>query len=210
MAPPAVARAALREQQQALAREHVLDAAEAVVAERGLRGTTLREVAKRAEYSVGALYQFFEGKDELLTAVLLRRNGFLVVALQDAIDAAKTPLEALHAIVDVEVDHFRDHPGAWRLFEETLGGGVNLAHRLDELGVDGAQYRRIMALHERVLRDGAKAGVVVAGDRAFLATMLAAVISTYLSALMEGGLDARFSREDLHALVERTFRSGRR
>jgi hypothetical protein len=37
--------------------------------------------------------------------------------------------------------------------------------------------------------------------------MLAALLSTYLSELMDGGLDARFSREDLHALVERTFRS---
>src|SRR5262249_40903287 len=68
------ARAQLREQQQALAREHVLDAAEAVVAERGLHDTKLREIAARAEYSVGALYQFFDGKGELLTAVLTRRN----------------------------------------------------------------------------------------------------------------------------------------
>jgi AcrR family transcriptional regulator len=201
------ARVELREQQQALARAHVLDAAEAVLAERGLHGTTLRDIAKRAEYSVGALYQFFDGKGDLLTAVLLRRNELLVSALQQAVDAAASPLDGLHALVDVEVDHFRSHPGTWRLFEETLGGGVNLVRRLEALGVDPGQYRRIMAVHERVLRDGARAGVFVDGDPTILAMMLAALLSTYLSELMEGGLDPRFSRDDLHALVERTFRS---
>jgi AcrR family transcriptional regulator len=202
-------RAQLREQQQALAREHVLDAAEAVVAERGLHDTTLRDIAARAEYSVGALYQFFEGKSDLLTAVLTRRNDTLLGALRDAIDAAPGPLAALHAIVDVEVEHFTRYPGAWRLFEDMLGGGVNLARRLAQRGVDPEQYRRTMAVHEQVLRDGAAAGVFAGGDPAVLATMLAAIVTTYLSEWMEGGLDPRFSREDLHALIERTFRSRR-
>jgi AcrR family transcriptional regulator len=204
------ARAQLREQQQALAREHVLDAAEAVVAERGLRGTTLRDIATRAEYSVGALYLFFDGKRDLLTAVLVRHNERLVAALQRAIADAGTPLDALHALVDVEIDHFGGHPGTWRLYEETLGGGVNLLRRLEAIGVDSGQYRRIMGLHEQVLRDGAAAGELVDGDPSVLATMLAALLATYLSEFMEGGLEDRFSREDLHALVERTFRSERR
>jgi AcrR family transcriptional regulator len=202
-------RALLREQQQALAREHVLDAAEAVVAERGLQGTTLRDIAARAEYSVGALYQFFDGKGELLTAVLTRRNVTLLSALRRAVETATGPLAALHAIVDVDVDHFCRNPGTWRLFEETLGGGVNLVRRLEQRGVDPDQYRRIMAVHEGVLRDGAKAGVLVDGDPSVLATMLAALVATYLSEWMEGSLDERFSRDDLHALVDRTFGNAR-
>jgi AcrR family transcriptional regulator len=201
------ARAQLREQQQALAREHVLDAAEAVVAERGLRDATLREIAARAEYSVGALYQFFAGKGDLLTALLGRRNDMLLAELRNATGRAATPLAALHAIVDVEVDHFARFPGAWRLFEDTFGGGLNLVRRLERLGVDPAQYRRIMAVHEQVLRDGAAAGVLVAGDPAVLATLLAALVTTYLSELMADAesLDERFPRAELHALVERAF-----
>jgi AcrR family transcriptional regulator len=203
----ATARAQLREQQQALAREHVLDAAEAVVAERGLRDATLRDIAARAEYSVGALYQFFDGKGELLTALLTRRNDMLLTELQAAITTAGSPLAALHAVVDVEVDHFSRFPGAWRLFEDTFGGGLNLVRRLERLGVDPEQYRRIMAVHEEVLRDGAAAGVLAAGDSSVLATLLAALVTTYLSELMADGpaLAERFSRAELHALVERTF-----
>jgi AcrR family transcriptional regulator len=203
------ARAQLREQQQALAREHVLDAAEAVIAERGLHGATLRAVAARAEYSVGALYQFFGGKGEMLTAVLLRRNDMLLAELRQAIDAAATPLSALHALVDVEVDHFRRYPGAWRLFEDTLGGGTNLARRLAQRGVDPQQYLRIMAVHERVFADGARDGELVNGDAALFATMLAALVTAYLSESFHDGmsLDDRFSRDDLHALVDRAFRA---
>jgi AcrR family transcriptional regulator len=205
-------RAQLREQQQALAREHVLDATEAVIAERGLAGTTLRAVAARAEYSVGALYQFFGGKGELLTAVLLRRNQMLLDALQRAVDAAPTADAALHAIVDVELDHFRDFPGAWRLFEETLGGGANLVRRLAERGVDPQQYLRIMAVHERVFADGTRAGAFVGGDPVILAAMLAALMTTYLSESFhhDGAFDDRFSRDELHALVDRAFRTPKR
>jgi AcrR family transcriptional regulator len=207
-------RSQLREQQQALAREHVLDAAEAVVAQRGLAATTLRDIAARAEYSVGALYQFFDGKHDLLAAVMRRRVDLLVADLERAVGAAADPLAALHAIVDVELDHFQRYPASWRLFEELFGGGVNLAHRLPEHGADTDDYFRIMTIHERVMRDGAAAGVFAVADGAVLATMLAALLSTYLSEWMqeasEGGvhsrLDDRFSRADLHALVERTFR----
>jgi AcrR family transcriptional regulator len=209
-------RAQLREQQQALAREHVLDAAEAVLAERGVRDTTLREIATRAEYSVGALYQFFENKGELLTAVLARRNDALLADLEAAVAATRGPVAALHAIVDAEIDHFRTYPGAWRLFEELFGGGLALARRLTERGVEPRQYLRIMAVHERVLADGAAAGVLVEGDERMLGLLLSSIVTTYLSEWLPGArggssrLDTRFTRDDLHALVERTFVTGKR
>jgi hypothetical protein len=94
-----------------------------------------------------------------------------------------------------------------------LGGGLNLAHRLAQRGVEPRQYLRIMELHEQVLRNGADAGELEPGDVRMLATLLAALVSTYLSEWMQAAgrdrsrsrLDERFTRDDLHALVERTF-----
>jgi hypothetical protein len=48
--------------------------------------------------------------------------------------------------------------------------------------------------------------VLAPGDPSVLATMLAALVTTYLSEAMDGTLDGRFTREDLHALIDRTFR----
>lgn len=49
----------------------MLDAARAVFAERGFRQATLEEIAERAEFGKGTLYNYFEGgKEEILFAVL--------------------------------------------------------------------------------------------------------------------------------------------
>lgn len=66
-------------------RAMVLDAAKAVFAKVGLERASMREIAKQAGYTPGALYAYFSGKQELLAALLddmLRR-------LQDVVQSAK-------------------------------------------------------------------------------------------------------------------------
>jgi AcrR family transcriptional regulator len=55
------------------ARADLLDAALAVVAQRGYRDSSVDEIAERAGYSKGAVYWHFEGKDDLFLALLEER-----------------------------------------------------------------------------------------------------------------------------------------
>jgi len=50
--------------------ERILDAAEALFAEHGYAGTTLRDVAERVGIRIPSLYNHFESKDALYAAVL--------------------------------------------------------------------------------------------------------------------------------------------
>lgn len=61
-----------RRDRERLARRHaILDAARAVFAEKGYEQATLDEIADRAEFGKGTLYNYFEGgKQELLYAVI--------------------------------------------------------------------------------------------------------------------------------------------
>jgi AcrR family transcriptional regulator len=65
-------------------RETLMHAAEAVLAERGVHGTTLRDVAKAAGVSHAAPYHHFASLNDLLAAVAER--GF--IALGDAMEQA--------------------------------------------------------------------------------------------------------------------------
>lgn len=58
-----------RGRRQERTRRAILDAARELILERGLEGFSLREVARRADYTPGALYTYFSSAEELLGAV---------------------------------------------------------------------------------------------------------------------------------------------
>lgn len=60
-----------RERERLARRRDILNAARSVFAERGFVGATLEEIAVRAEFGKGTLYNYFpDGKDQLLFAVI--------------------------------------------------------------------------------------------------------------------------------------------
>jgi AcrR family transcriptional regulator len=59
----------------AATRERVLDAAAAVFAEQGFEGARVAAIAKRAGLSVGAIYNHWDSKAELLAAVAERHSA---------------------------------------------------------------------------------------------------------------------------------------
>jgi AcrR family transcriptional regulator len=108
-----------RVQQQDLSRAQMLDAAEAVFGEKGYYDATLKDIAERAEFSVGSVYSFFENKDDLFTSVFLRRGDELLPALRAAVEGDTSPVEQLHALVDLEIGFFRRHRDFGRLYLRT-------------------------------------------------------------------------------------------
>ena len=61
-----------------LKRSMILDAASAVFAEDGMDGASLRAIAKRAGYTAGAIYSYFESKEDIYGALLDRSLDDLV------------------------------------------------------------------------------------------------------------------------------------
>jgi AcrR family transcriptional regulator len=62
--------ASMQEKARAVRRQHVLDAATAVFAEKGFRGATIRDVSLAAGVSDGTIYNLFDNKAALLGAIL--------------------------------------------------------------------------------------------------------------------------------------------
>ncbi len=59
-----------RERERLMRRREILEAAQAVFAEKGYTHATIDEIAQRAEYGKGTLYNYFEGgKEDILFAI---------------------------------------------------------------------------------------------------------------------------------------------
>ena len=77
--------------------QRYIDAALAIVAERGSTEFTVQEVVARADLSVRGFYQYFEGKDDLLLALFAESAREGVADLRAAVDAETAPLDRLRA-----------------------------------------------------------------------------------------------------------------
>jgi AcrR family transcriptional regulator len=81
---PAAARAARQQAVADVRRSLVLQAARSAFFELGLEGASLREIAKRAGYTPGAIYSYFDSKEQVYGALLgeslERLNAFVAAA----------------------------------------------------------------------------------------------------------------------------------
>jgi AcrR family transcriptional regulator len=69
-------------------RNQILDAASKVFAQRGFHGATTKHIAREAGVAEGTIYNYFDSKDELLIAILMRLSdvGKINAELREAPD----------------------------------------------------------------------------------------------------------------------------
>lgn len=73
-------------------KEMILDGAQALFAEKGVKGTTIGDIAAKIGIGKPILYQFFASKDEILEAVILREIEKLKQSLKQRISDQEDPL----------------------------------------------------------------------------------------------------------------------
>ncbi|MFI0350301.1 TetR/AcrR family transcriptional regulator [Actinomadura sp. 9N407] len=193
-----------RQQRIELSREQMLETAEELFAERGYYGTSLKDVAERCEFSVGSIYSFFDSKDALYLAVLMRR-GSGQRAEMDRLAAAGTPAgERLAAMVKAELELRRKYPAWGRLQARMTKIGGLAAADVPEAYQDF--HREIVDLLAGVIADGQRAGTIRPGDPPALARLCCALIDGFtLMDPMVGDEPEGLNAEEFLAFVRETF-----
>ena len=77
--------------------QRLLDAAFALIDERGTSEFTIQEVVDRSKQSLRGFYQYFDGKDELLFALLEESIREAVTDLRAVVEAETDPIKRLRA-----------------------------------------------------------------------------------------------------------------
>ena len=114
--------------QQELGRTQLLDAAEEIFGTKGFHETTLKEIADRADFSVGSVYSFFENKDDLYESVWLRRGAEFLAGFEEALSGSASGLDGIARIVTYEVEFLRARPSFADLYLRTTGSLVPVAN----------------------------------------------------------------------------------
>lgn len=117
-----------RERERLRRRRAIVRAARTVFAEKGYRQATLEEIAERAEFGKGTLYNYFEGgKEELLFAVLDDVYDSLCelaeeLLSEDLVDEHSSQ-EIFHRYISATIDHLMEHQDLFMLL-------IKEAHRM--------------------------------------------------------------------------------
>ncbi len=82
---------------QTQTRERILKAARQLVLAKGIEKLSLREIARTVGFSPSSLYEYFDGKEEIVIALKLRASAMLYQAMKKASESLK-PLPALAAM----------------------------------------------------------------------------------------------------------------
>lgn len=119
------ASAARREREKESHRQEIIAVAEAVFSAHGFDGTTVEMVAREAGFSVGGIYNFFQGKEDLFRQVFLAVSTRRTERVHEAVaPLLGKPWEALRALVKVWTDYYVEHREFLRTaFSAVTAGG---------------------------------------------------------------------------------------
>jgi AcrR family transcriptional regulator len=113
----------------------IRDAAMRVFVRKGINGTTMQEIAAECGMSAGAIYRYFEGKDQLVRAVFEHCREENRALFDDVRTEAGSPLDALFAVGRAVWDEFRE-PGIRDQYAVRLAATLVGSRADDPLGAE--------------------------------------------------------------------------
>jgi AcrR family transcriptional regulator len=86
-------------------RDHILQVGEQLFAEQGFDGTSVRDIAQRAQVNLAMISYYFGSKEKLLIALIEERSGYTYGILEDLNrDQSLSPWDKMDRLVDFYVD----------------------------------------------------------------------------------------------------------
>ncbi len=179
---------ASRKVRAAQTRAALLDAARGLFNDRGYLNTKITDITAAAGRSTGSFYEHFDGKDELLQALLAE--------MEDAIDERMVGLEHPRDHDLTDRDQLRDHLGvAWTVMRQNRPVTLALFQAMvaDDPGT-GRAWRDLREQTETIrehLEYLAERGHQLPGDPEFIAAAIGAMLVTLNYAVLTppGGED---------------------
>ncbi len=153
--------------------ERLLDAAEAVFAEKGYGGATTAAIALRAGLPKANLHYYFRTKEQIYRAVLDRILGLWLAAFDPA-TAGDDPAAVLEAYIRAKIRLSREHPQASRVFaREILSGALHIR------GYLVGDLRRWVERQSELMRGWIERGLMDPIDPVHLLFVIWAATQTY-------------------------------
>jgi len=186
-------RESVREGTRGAYREAILSAAERVFVRAGYYETRMAEVAREAGVGVGTLYNYFESKEQVFSAMLDAQHEQFWQGLERAIEGEDDPVACLRHLVVTTFEHLEQHGALFAILMERGGVGECDMERL--AGVDVAKhYEQFLDLLEKTIRAAVRGKQIRADvDSRLLVAMLSGAMNGATYSWLKRGRRGRLS-----------------
>jgi AcrR family transcriptional regulator len=182
-------------------RRLILEAARRCIAARGLEGTTIREIAKEADISIGTITYHFSGVQDILAEALREASENFTKRFLEEADSQTGTRNRLRYIVDVNLPVDDERRSLWRLWLE-LWARASRDPALAEVHSERHAYERVAIA--AIVDDAVERGEVRPVDStAFALNFLGLLDGLGLQALIgDTGVGVETARAALYSTID--------
>ena len=187
-------------------RQLLLEAAEDVFAVRGFSGATMSEIAARAGYSAGNLYNVFDGKAALFAEVLASRAGHILELVRRALTGDEPLDRVIDRYVTTTLELVEKHRGFFVML--TQANPDFDWHAAESESGDGSLRGDLEEQLERVFRGAMDRGEIPTCDPRSCSCLLQGTLNAHVARWVRtgGGHDDLWRPADeLRDLVRRAL-----
>jgi len=152
-----------REREREQRKKDILDPARALLFEKGLAATTINQIAKRAELSVGTIYFYYANKEDLFAALQLEGLEILAGMIGQAGRSASGAEEQIRAIAGAYFRFSREHGNYFDTLNYFLTSPQTVFSQDLKTQIDGQGNASVSILAE-VIREGMETGLFKKAD----------------------------------------------
>jgi AcrR family transcriptional regulator len=180
----------IREEQK----KKILEGAIRAFAHNGFPATKMADIAAEANVSYGLVYHYFPNKEQVLAELTDMAVQKVSELTQQALDMPGTPLDRLHWLVSMNLQHLQKKPEAMMVFHRLVAETGSrhdcraLASRIDVLFAEAMS---------RLIVKGQEAGQIAHDDPALLVMALQACLRGLAFCAMKGGCEQGFPDADI-------------
>ena len=159
-------------------RGEILGQAEKLFAAKGFHETTMAEIAGSSGFSIGSLYHFFSGKEQLYSVMVMEKVRLMYDEIMGSVSREETTEDKIRALVISHFEYVEHHIDFYRLLVGHESGlrseGLKILREriLDE-------HRKHVGWIEELLREGIRQQVIRAIDTKSLANALIGIIAYF-------------------------------
>lgn len=102
-------------------REHIINTAIDLFSEKGFEGTSIRDLASKADVNIAMINYYFGSKDKLFEAIVEHKSSFLRGKIDEVLhDASLSEIEKIEIIIEGYVDRILSQSAFHRVLHQEL------------------------------------------------------------------------------------------